>query len=65
MCALEYKIPEVVATQLWLAPLFGTPCGMAARATPERANTNIVTIVIAVPALRLFVKAMSLLVTAA
>jgi len=61
--SLKNSTPEDVATQLWLAPLFGTLCGGVAKAPLGKANTA--PMIIAARALRLFVNAMSLLVTIA
>jgi hypothetical protein len=55
-------MPEVVATQLWLAPLFGTLCGTSAMAIPEKANSNAVVIAAVAHALGPFFLVMSLLV---
>jgi hypothetical protein len=55
-------MPEVVATQLWLAPLFGTLCGTSAMAIPEKANSNAVVIAAVAHALGPFLLVMSLLV---
>jgi hypothetical protein len=58
----EVQDPEVVATQLWLALLFGTLCGTSAMAIPEEANSNAVTIVALADALAPFLLVMFLLV---
>ncbi len=56
--------PEVVDTQLWLTPLFGTLlCEGAARATPEEVNLDTAAMGAAAHAFGLFVLAMPLLVT--
>jgi quinol monooxygenase YgiN len=49
--SLKYSTPDVVATQLWLTPLFGTLCGTSAMAMAEDANSNAVAIVAVVDVL--------------
>jgi hypothetical protein len=58
-------MPEVVATQLWLAPLFGMLRGTSAIAMPEEANSNAVVTVAATHALGPFFLVMSLLLALA
>ena len=60
--SLKYSIPEVAATQLWLAPLFGTLCGTSAMAIPEKISINAAVTVAVAHTLGLFVLVMSLLV---
>ena len=60
--SLKYNMPEVVATQLWLAPLLGTLCGTSAKAIPERANINAVVNIAVAHTLAQILPVMSLLV---
>ena len=60
--SLKYSLPEVVATQLWLAQLLGTLCGTSAIAIPEKASINAVVKVAVAHAIEPILLVMSLLV---